>query len=200
MNLKPYHQLKTFKVIVAALILIIAIFNFLKIEEDNKYVYLIKFIEKKDEILISKTNDGNYKLNDNFLKIKDKKYKNLIYYNNLTSSSYNINLINNKFEIKYIIPKYSDTYYNPFQNREKKFESLLNRDLTQEELDRIYPRNKFSSLIKFESNEIVDQKILQSPKLEFFIEMQSQYFSNRLILLILLTFTLLFYISLVMRK
>ena len=200
MNLKPYHQLKTFKVIVAALILIIAIFNFLKIEEDNKYVYLIKFIEKKDEILISKTNDGNYKLNDNFLKIKDKKYKNLIYYNNLTSNSYNINLINNKFEIKYIIPKYSDTYYNPYQNREKKFKSLLNRDLTQEELDRIYPRNKFSSLIKFESNEIVDQKILQSPKLEFFIEMQSQYFSNRLILLILLTFTLLFYISLVMRK
>ena len=200
MNLKPYHQLKTFKVIVAALILIIAIFNFLKIEEDNKYVYLIKFIEKKDEILISKANNGNYELNDNFLKIKDKKYKNLIYYNNLTSNSYNINLINNKFEIKYIIPKYSDTYYNPYQNREKKFKSLLNRDLTQEELDRIYPRNKFSSLIKFESNEIVDQKILQSPKLEFFIEMQSQYFSNRLILLILLTFTLLFYISLVMRK
>lgn len=200
MSLKPYHQFKTFKVIVATLILIIAIFNFLKIEEDNKYVYLIKFIEKKDEILISKANNGNYELNDNFLKIKDKKYKNLIYYNNLKSNTYNINLINNKFEIKYITPKYSDTYYNPYQNREKRFESLFDRELTKEELDRIYPRDKFSSLIKFESNEIVDQKILQSPKLEFFVEMQSQYFSNRLILLIILMFILLFYIFLVIRK
>lgn len=200
MNFKPYHQFKTFKVIVATLILILAILNFLRIEVDNKYVYLIKFIEKKNEILISKAKDGNYKLKDNFLNIKDKKYNNLIYYHNISSNSYQINLINGKFEIIYMDPEFNEKFYNPNKNREKKLKGVLDRDLNQEELYKIYPRNKFSSLIKFESNEIVDQKILQSPKIEFYIEMQSQYFSNRLILLILLMFIYLFYISLVIRK
>ncbi|MDC0968010.1 hypothetical protein OAS25_02890 [Alphaproteobacteria bacterium] len=201
MEFKLYHQFKTFKVLVAILILIVAIFNFFKKDDDNRLIYLIKFSETNEDLLVFKDKeDKKLKFNDHFIKNINTKFNSLFYYQNISSKNYLITRQNKEIKILEFINQYYDTYYNHQHSRKNKQESVLDRPLSKDELDKIYARDIYSSLIKFDTDEIIDKKIQQSPKFEFLIEMHAQYPLNNLILLVLLIFISLFYIFLVVRK
>jgi len=255
MNFRPYHQIKNFKVLVGITIIILALYNFFKIDYENKFIYLIKFTEenKNPLILNNEINVDNPNV-EFFKKISDKLY----YYQNISSKSYNIefeNIIefeNNDTTVKDIQPKLEQKFYDPNEQRivniqkndkrkltddlptiskpiegkiinlEKNYDRKLtddlptiskriegkiinleknyDRKLTKEEISKIIPDKIVSSIIQLKSKIKIDRAISNNPNIEFFIEIQDQYFLNNLILLILLIFISLVLIFIVLRK
>lgn len=223
MNFRLYHQIKNFKVLVGITIIILALFNFFKIDYENKFIYIIKLSEEAQSPLIN--NHGVNVDNPNlefFKKITDKLY----YYQNISSKSYNIEFENNNSAIEDIHPKLEQKFYNPFEQKiiniqKNDKRELLNdeipynnpikqkiidlqknygRELTKDEISKIHPDKIFSSFIQLKSKIKIDRAMSNNPNIESFIEIQDQYFLNNLILLILLIFISFVFIFIILRK
>ena len=52
MKLKLYHQFKTLKVLLGITIIFLAFYNFINIDYDNKFTYLVGYNEDRENTLI----------------------------------------------------------------------------------------------------------------------------------------------------
>jgi len=52
MKLKLYHQFKTLKVLLGITIIFLAFYNFINIDYDNKFTYLVDYNEDRENALI----------------------------------------------------------------------------------------------------------------------------------------------------
>lgn len=198
MKFKLYHQFKTLKVLLGITIIFLAFYNFLNIDYDNKFTYLVGYTEDLENPLITKKNefkadDPNFEF---FKKFTDKIY----YYQNIHSRFYSINFKNNTLYIERIKPKYRQEFYNPYDQKIIDLQKNYQRKLRKEEILNLLPYKYSSSFIKFKSQSKIDKEISKHTKINSYIEMQDQYFLNNLILLILIILFSIIFIFLTLSK
>jgi len=197
MKFKLYHQFKTLKVLLGITIIFLAFYNFLNIDYDNKFTYLVSYSEDRENPLINKKNE--FKADDLNIEFFKKFTEKIYYYQNNKPNFYSINFKNNTLYIERIQPKYRQEFYNPYDQKIINLQKNYQRELTKEEISNLLPYKYFSSFIIFKSQKI-DKELSKHTKINSFIEMQDQYFLNNLILLILIILVSIIFIFLTLSK
>tara|TARA_B100002019_G_scaffold290028_1_gene306863 strand:+ start:852 stop:1451 length:600 start_codon:yes stop_codon:yes gene_type:complete len=198
MKLKLYHQFKTLKVLLGITIIFLAFYNFINIDYDNKFTYLVDYNEDRENaLIIQKKNE--FKADDLNIEFFKKFTEKIYYYQNINSNFYSINFKNNTLYIERIQPKYRQEFYNPYDQKIINLQKNYQRELTKEEISNLLPYKYFSSFIIFKSQKI-DKELSKHTKINSFIEMQDQYFLNNLILLILVILVSIIFIFLTLSK
>ena len=198
MKFKLYHQFKTLKVLLGITIIFLAFYNFLNIDYENKFTYLVGYSEDRENPLINKKNE--FIADDLNIEFFKKFTEKIYYYQNINSSFYSINFKNNTLYVERIQPKYRQGFYNPYDQKIINLQKNYQRELTKEEISNLLPYKHISSFIKFKSQSKIDKELSKHTKINSFIEMQDQYFLNNLILLILIILVSIIFIFLTLSK